>query len=368
MKFSCQKSDIVQAVQTVAKAISPKPQTPILSGIYVLAKDNQVTFEATDNDIGIITTISADIDIPGETVVAGKYFQEILRKMPDERIEFSYNNQENKVVLKAKQARFSFLTMNADDFPVIAKLEGGYSFNINDISLKELIDYTSFACSRDEKKPIFNGCSLELQDEAISMVGTNIFRMSIKQDKMENFTGKQKFIIPAKILSELAKLLQSDLPRSVSVCCCSNKISFECDNFYIFSRLIEGEFPDYHNAMPLDYKTKVTMNTSEISSIIDRLSLISRADEYNVIFMDFANGQVVISTDNPEIGHGEESAPAVINGEDVKLAINADFVNDALKLIKSKEFTMGLNGKLGVVCIRNDADPSFMYIVTPVRR
>lgn len=367
MKFTCQKSDIVQAVQIVMKAVAVKPQTPILAGIYMKAKENILTLQALDNEIGIICNIEANVEIPGEIVIVGHYVQDVIRRLPGTNVEFKYDDNERKIYIKSNRSKFSFLSMDAVDFPCISKFDSQHSFEIADVTLRDLIECTSFACSSEESRPVFTGCFLELRDEAIVMAATDTHRLAVKTDEVEGLGGGQSMIIPAKILNELSKILVSDMPRTVKVECCPTKISFEFDNVYIYSRLIEGQYPDYRRVIPLEFKTIITMDTAEIRGIIDRIGLISKTNEYNVIRWEFANGTVKISSANPEIGNAEEYAEAVIDGSDISINFNADYINAALKLIKSDKFTMALNGPLAAVCIRTEAEPNFTYIVTPVR-
>ena len=367
MKFKCNKQDMVQALSIVMKAVSPKPQTPILSGIHIKAEDNKITLQATDYQLGIICNIPAEVSVPGEAVLVGRYTQEIVRRLPGNEVDIEYSHEEKMVYIKSNRSRFSILSMEANDYPHIAKFEGQHNFQISDITLRDLIVYTSFACSTDEARPIFTGCLLDLQEEKVTMVATNTHRMAIKSDRLEDFHGSQRLIIPGKLLNELSKVLQSDMPRTVNITCSNTQISFEVDNVYISSRLIEGKYPDYTRAVPLDFKTNITMHTEEIRGIIDRVALISRTNDYNVVRLEFANGMVKISSMNPEIGNGEEYGTAVIDGDNICISFNADYLNDVLKLLKEQEFTMSLNGPLSSAAIRTAGDPDFTYIVTPVR-
>lgn len=367
MKFVCKKEDLVQAIQIVVKAVSPKQQNPIMSGIYLKTEGNSLILQATDYEIGIICKIDAEVELPGEVVLSGRYAQEVIRRLPGVNVSIEYNHEDNLIHIKSNLAKFSFLCMEATDYPTIKKLEGDVKFIVSDNSLRELIISTSFACSHDEGRPVFTGCLLELNDDNILMVATDTHRLAVQSEKLEEFQGQRKLIIPAKLLNELAKILQSDLPRSVKVSCTSNQICFEIDNIYIASRLIDGQFPDYHRVIPPEFKTHITLNTEEIRSIVDRVALISRTNDYNVITMEFANSKVKIYSNNPEVGNGEEYAAAVINGEDISISFNADYVNDGLKIIKSKEFSISLNAPLSPAAIRTDENPNFVYIITPVR-
>lgn len=367
MKFSCQKTSLVQALQMVTKAVSPKNQNPILSGIYIKAENNIVELQATDHEIGVICRLEANVEIPGIIVVAGKIFQDVVRKQPGVYIEINYNSQEKNVQLKSNHSQITLLSMPASDFPVIHKLDGVNSFTIMDNTLRELIDKTSFASSNEESRPVFTGCLLELNEESIVMVATDTKRLAVLSKIADESKGIRKMIIPAKILSEISKSINSDMPQQVKVNYNSNQISFEFDNTYITSRLIEGQFPDYHRVIPASFKTRIKINTEDFRAVLDRVAIISRTNDYNIASMSFANGQVRITSDNPELGNAEEVLPAEIDGEDIEISFNADFVTDVLKIISNKEFYMSINTPLSPVAIRIPEDESFTYIITPVR-
>ena len=91
MKFSCTKSELVQAIQTVAKAVSSKPQTPILSGIYLKAEKGQLELQATDYDMGILCHIPADVETEGAIVLSGRYLQDVVRRLPGENVNVSFD-------------------------------------------------------------------------------------------------------------------------------------------------------------------------------------------------------------------------------------------------------------------------------------
>ena len=367
MKFICQKNDLLQAIQTVSKAVSSKPQNPILSGIYIKAENNTLELQATDYEIGIICKIEAEVSEPGNIVLSGRYIQDVIRKLPGVTVEFEYDRQEKISHIRSNRSHFTLLSMSADDFPIIKKLEANKSFTIMDNVLQELIGRTTFACSNEEARPVFTGCLLELNDASVVMVSTDTKRLAIQSKVLEDFEGQSKMIIPSKILNEIHKLLSSDMPRPVNINYNSNQISFEFDNTYISSRLIDGQFPDYHRVMPSDFGTRIKLNTEEFRSVVDRTALISRTNDYNVATMEFANGMVRITSDHPEIGNADESLTAEIDGDDIVISFNADFVSDVLKIINTKEFYMSLNNSLSPAAIRMLDDESFTYIITPVR-
>lgn len=367
MKFICQKTALVQALQTVSKAVSPKNQNPILSGIYIKAENNTIELQATDHELGVICKLEAEVLVSGITVVSGRIFQDVVRKLPGLNIEFEYNSQEKNIHLKSNRSQITLLSMSASDFPVLHKIEGNNSFSIMDNTLRELIEKTSFASSNEESRPVFTGCLLELNEESMVMVATDTKRLAVLSKVADESKGIRKMIIPSKILNEISKSLTSDIPQQVQIKYNTNQISFEYDDTYICSRLIEGQFPDYHRVIPAEFKTRIKINTEEFRSVLDRVAIISRTNDYNIASMSFANGQVRITSDNPELGNAEEALAVEIDGEDIEISFNADFMVDVLKIINSKEFYMSLNTPLSPAAIRIPEDESFTYIITPVR-
>lgn len=367
MKFKCQKNELVQAIQIVSKAVASKPQTPILSGIHLHAEEQILELQATDYEIGIICKIPAEIEIPGDIVLSGRYMQEVIRSLPGEEVDFTFEREEKIVKIHSNTANFTLLSLPANEFPKIPPIEGNISFPILNNQLSDLIKKTVFACSNDEARPIFTGCYMDVADSAVTMAATNTHRLSVKKELVKPFEGAIHVIIPSKILNELQKIIVSDIPEDVQITCSYNQISFEFRNVYITSRLIEGQFPDYYRVIPTDFSTRVTLDTAAFLSAVDRVSLISRAGEYNIICLEFGGGQVHISSNNPEIGNADETVQAVVDGPDIRIAFNAKYVTDVLKNMDSRQFYFSLGQSLSPAAMRQEDDENFTYIVTPVR-
>ena len=356
MKITCSKNELTNALQIVARAVATKPQTPILSGIYLRAEGTTLELQATNYEIGLVARIEADIEEPGELTVGGRYFQEVVRKLPGENVKLACTAEEKIVHIESAMAKFTLLSMNAAEFPTIQPLEGNLDFAIKDNILRDLIKKTVFACSTDEARPVFTGCSLEVTENKVTMAATNTHRLSVKSETFDQSIGNIKVIIPSRILQELLHNMSSDIPTDVKISCSYNQISFSFDNLYMTSRLIEGQFPNYRGVIPPDF-----------AAAVDRISLIARAGVYNTIKLEFADNQIHITSNNPEIGNAEEYIPAEIDGPDIAIAFNAQYIIDVLKNIDSKTCRIGLNQPLSPASIQEEDDDSFVYIVTPVR-
>ena len=367
MRIKCNKTDLLQAVQIVAKAVSNKQQTPILSGIYLNANENKLELQATNYEISFICQIEAEIEEPGSLVLSGKYLQEVSRKFPGETVNILTENNNNIAILKSNMTKFTLRSMPVEDFPKIKKFPGESNLTIRDITLAKLIKKTSYSCSSDETRPIFTGCYFRANESDITMAATNTHRLAVKKDSIEGSAEKIEVIIPAKVLNEIIHFVDTEAPSDINITCSKKLISFEYGNIYMASRLIEGQYPDYTKVIPNSFATHAKISTAELAAAVDRVALISRSDEYNIMRFEFSNNSIHISSNNPDIGNAEETISANIDGPDINIAFNAAYIIDVLKNTDGDNITFALNKPLNPVAIKEENDGTFIYILTPVR-
>ena len=378
MNISLAKNDLISALQIVSKGLSTKPQTPILSGIYMTAKEGQLELQTTNYELGFILTIPAEIHNTGTAVLPGKYLTEFARKLPAEEVSIDTDSSDGLAVIQSGAARFTLRTMEISDFPVLHRMDGTLHFTIKDRTLARLVKKSAFACLREEqrdRRPIFTGCQLEVDGKEVTFAATNVHRLAVKSEQLEEDAGQIRVIIPAKFLEEVTRTVSSEVPADIHVTCSYNQVSMSSGSIYMTARLIEGTFPDYRRVIPREenIRTKVTLDAASFASAVDRASLIARTDQYNIVKLSFAQGLMRISSNSPEIGEAEETIPAEVTGDDVTIAFNASYLMDALKSLDSDTCILSLQGSneqgvnLSPMTIREEADPNYIYVVTPVR-
>lgn len=378
MNISLAKNDLISALQIVSKGLSTKPQTPILSGIYMTAKEGQLELQTTNYELGFILTIPAEIHNTGTAVLPGKYLTEFARKLPAEEVSIDTDSADGLAVIQSGTARFTLRTMEINDFPVLHRMDGTLHFTIKDRTLARLVKKSAFACLREEqrdRRPIFTGCQLEVEGKEVTFAATNVHRLAVKSEQLEEDAGQIRVIIPAKFLEEVTRTISSEVPADIHVTCSYNQVSMSSGSIYMTARLIEGTFPDYRRVIPREenIRTKVTLDAASFASAVDRASLIARTDQYNIVKLSFAQGLMRISSNSPEIGEAEETIPAEVTGDDVTIAFNASYLMDALKSLDSDTCILSLQGSneqgvnLSPMTIREEADPNYIYVVTPVR-
>lgn len=378
MNITLGKSDLISALQIVSKGLSTKPQTPILSGIYMTAKEGQLELQSTNYELGFILTIPAEIHMTGTSVLPGKYLTEFTRKLPAEEVSIDTESSDGLAIIKSGTARFTLRTMEVADFPVLHRMEGTLQFTMKDRTLARLVKKSAFACLREEqrdRRPIFTGCQLEVEGKEVTFAATNIHRLAVKSEMLEEDAGQIRIIIPARFLEEVTRTITGEVPSDIHIACSYNQISMSSGSIYMTSRLIEGAFPDYRSVIPTEesIKTRVVLDAATFASAVERASLIARTDQYNIVKLAFAQGLMRISSNSPEIGEAEETITAQVEGDDVTIAFNASYLMDAMKSLDSDTCILSLQGSneqgvnLSPITIREEADPNYIYVVTPVR-
>jgi DNA polymerase-3 subunit beta len=389
MKLKCNKTDLNNAVQTVQKAISSKSTMPVLTGIYLSAKDGKLTMEATDYEIGISCTINSDVKTSGNIVLSGRYFQELVKKLPGDTVEISQSKEDRTIKISSMMSEFNLLSMPAEEFPVLNRIHKqqnennvSNSIKVKDNVLRELIKKTVFACANEDSNPVYTGALLENTLKDIRMAATNTHRLAVKKilqpaavtkDDVDNYiAGKQtdklcRLIIPAKVLNELARLMVYDLPVEVEIYWEKNKVSFIFENVYFESRLIEGKYPEYSKVIPEKFNTIATIDVSLFYDAVERVSLMAKDGDYNVIKFAFTKECVNITSSNPGVGKAYESVPIKLNGDEIEISFNAKYIIDILKNITSENIIFSLNTPLSAACIKPDDEEEYVYIITPVR-
>ena len=368
MKFTCAKNELKDALLVVNRAVAVKPQTPILAGIYLKAEGSTLEMQANNFSLGIITKIPVNTEDSGEIVVVGKYFQEIVAKLPGETVTISYIENDAIVKIQSGSSVYELLAMKGEDFPKVKTHEVVNSFKIKSATLKKMIRRTVFACAaEDATRPIFTGCLFEINGNNITIAATNTHRIAIQKDEIVGEIEEINFVVPSSTLKDLARMLDSAPENFVTVDFSGKYIAFTFDNVFITSRLIEGQFPPYEKVVPASCDMHVRIKVADMLAAVERVGLISKETEYNTIRFVFTQEGLNISSNSMEIGKAEENIEATLEGEDIDISFNVKYVSEVLHVIESEFCRIGLNKPLYPIDIREDDNDNYIYVVTPVR-
>lgn len=362
MWFTCEKNILQEAINTVQKATSSKTTYPILEGILIKAVDKKVILTATDLDLGIETYIDADVRKKGSIVLNSKLFGEFIRKLPNDNITFKVEN--NNAYITCQKSEFSIVGNDSNEFPQLPSINENSMYELPQDLLRNMIRQTIFAIAQDEIRPILTGVLFEVRNEVLNFVALDQFRLAYKTCNIGS-ENNISAVIPGKTLNEISKILEPS-GDMVKITFTPNHILFNLGNTKIISRLLDGEFMNYRQIIPDEYKTRVRVKTSEILDSIERASLLSREGRTNLVTFEIKDGSMVI-TSNSQMGKVYEEVNIELDGENLKIRFNARYFLDVLRIIDSEEIYLEFSTNVSPCLVKKSDSKDYIYLVLPVR-
>ena len=368
MKFTCYRNDVLDALQVAIRSVAIKPMTPILSGVYMRADGRYLEMQANNFSTGVIIKVPVNTEEPGEVVLTGKKFMDIVRNLPDDTITMYGNDAATTFSLDSGGAHVDLLTMPAVEFPKVKTPDTENSFRIRSTALKNLIRKTVFAVSKDDDRPVFKGCSFEVSENYLTLVATNTHRIAIAREFIRDSDNINSFVVPSETLRGLMQYFDpNDVENYVEVKYSDRFVTFKFDNIYMTSRVIEGEFPPYDRIIPTDATTRVEVNKIEFRETVNFISLVAKESDYNMVTFDIVPGQITISADSPDVGEASKKIEADVSGDSIEISFNVEYILDALRTMDTQRIQLCLNGRYDPILIREHENENFSYVVTPVR-
>lgn len=369
MKFISNKDDLLTAVSAVSRAVSPKATMPVLSGIYMEAEGDTLRFIATDMELGIEFSCKVSVEHEGSTVVNGRIFSEVVRRLVSGPVTFELDGQDSQLHIKYQGSELNINTMNPQEFPLLPAILDGERLVMKVKQFKEMNKLVSFAAHTDETRPWFTGVLWDIEDDYVRWVATDTHRMAMYADKVDEsgFSGVKQVILHAKTLSDVAKLF-SEEEDTITFTFTRSQVLLESGNMRVIMRIIEGQYPKYSQVIPNEFKTRVTLSTSDLTSAIERASLASLGKEgSNIVKIASQGNLITIRSNSPEVGHIYEEIFSQIEGEPIPIAFNYRYLLDVLKVIGADEINIDLSGSLSPGVIRPIGQDNYLYLIVPVR-
>lgn len=377
MKFTIQREQLMNSVQDVMKAVSPRTTIPILSGIKLEVNEEGIRLTGSDSDISIESFIPTEEDgvvyieniESGSIVLQAKYFPEIIRKLPEKTVEIATEGH-LKVTIRSGGSEFHLNGQDASEYPDLPKLHTDESFEMPIDLLKNLIKQTVFAVSTVETRPVLTGVNMKLENGELTFIATDSHRLALRRIPLKDASSLtlSSVVIPGKSLNELNKILE-DNQENLQISVSGNQILFRTKHLYFLSRLLDGNYPETSRLIPDQSKTIVFSRAKELLQSIDRASLLAKESRNNVVRLQTQEkSQLEVSSNSPEIGQViEEVAAETIEGEELKISFSAKYMMDALKAIDSEKVRIEFTGAMRPFIIRPAENDDILQLILPVR-
>ena len=363
MRFTCEKSMLVTGLSITGRTVAQKSALSAIEGILCEA-DSELRLTGYNMETAITYKVEAEISDGGKCVLPAKLFGDIIRRLPEGPVTVVVD-ESYKVSIRSGYASFNISAESATDYPELPDVNSGRSVTIPQEALKELISGTIFAVSENQGRPIHTGVKFEVEEDSVSAVAVDGFRLARRTFRTEEENMKMSFVVPSQGLKEVEKILSDDADVTFSLG--GKHILFTMGQATLICRLLEGDFLDWRKVVPANSPLKLVANVGELTSSIERVGLIVSEKYKSPVRCIFTNQLLQLRT-NTTIGAAEDRCSIAGDGKELEIGFNVRYLADALRAIPSEEVVLELTNSLSpIVMTPVDEKYDFSYMVLPVR-
>jgi DNA polymerase-3 subunit beta len=362
MKVVCQRDDLAQRLGVVARAVSTRANVQILSGVLLRAEAGRLNLAATDMELSLRSSLEAQVEGEGATVVPGRLLVDLVRLLPENEVTIEHKAEENVLHVTCGPSSATLNTYAAEDFPRLPDLDAVGTFTVGRDSLLDTVSRVARSASRDESRPVLTGILVRFEAGKLVMAATDSYRLSVKETPLEGEAPDLEAIIPARALGELARIAQGGATIELGVH--ENQVVFATGDTWLTTRRIDGQFPNYKQLLPEGFEHEVVLPRGEILDVVRRVGVM--VQRTSPIQLRFAEGELTVFARTQDVGEAKESLPVQFAGDPLEIGFNADFLREGIESIAADEIQLRLISPLRPAVIQGgEDDPT--YLIMPIR-
>ena len=369
MNFTISKSEFYAALQKVIGVVPQKTTISILTCILIDLDGDRLNLTGTDLEISVTTSLTVNASDDGTVAVPARLLSEIVRELPDVPLNI-FSESGNKLVIKTEKGEYKISTQPKEDFPKITVEEGSLSFEIQGQLLARMTNKTLFAVSTDELRPALTGINMEILPSELRFVATDGHRLS--KIICNNFSSpvdeQRNLIIPTKTLNLLLRNVNDDMVVNVQIG--EDHIVYSLENATIYSKLINGTYPNYERVIPNNNDKRLVMDKNLLISTLRRVSIFSSSLTHQVRLI-MTPSQVTIRSEDIEFGaEAKEEVPGEFSADWMQIGYNSNYLIDLLRHVDTDEVIFELRDSISAAIVypsEQVEDEDYLLLLMPIR-
>lgn len=366
MQFTCTRDEFSKGIHAVQRAVASRGPLPILSNILIATDGDGLKITATDLEVGIEARVAATIQIEGSITLAARQIADIISKLPESDVAIAVGDDRASTTLRCARSRFVLRSMPADEFPKLPQLATSATLvRLGADELARAIRQTQFAAAKDDKS-VISGILLQLSEGQLEVVATDGYRLALRRWTVDS-SDTLKAIVPARAMNEVVRLLGGSGGGIVTLAAAENQALFTVGDRYLTSRMIDGQFPPFRQILPATFAYVFLLDRSGLQAAVERVSIMASEREAKVVSLAFKTGDLHLMANAADLGEGDEHLPIEYDGDEVKIAFNANYLLDALKAVEGETLKLSVNGPLAPALIQSSEDDGYACMVMPIR-
>lgn len=367
MRFEVDLAKFKKAVTLLSRVSSSKTSLPILSNILLKIEDSSITLSSTDLELALEFKLKTKTTGSGSITIPSRIFNDLISNLPDsEKLNLEVKN--NKIFINSIINETYINALDSSDFPDLPVVESGNTLKLNAQELKDGLLKTSFVASRDETRPVLNGCLFKFNKNQLYIVATDGYRLAEKKINLDT-NLEATLIIPNTTVQELIKIISSEEDNpELTLSYDETSIKFSIGEYQLVSRIIEGQYPDYAQIIPNSFTVKTKLNKAEFSSAIKLASLFARESAGSInISKDASDDFILITSDSNQVGENSSKVQVIESDGEASTTLNARYISDGLGVIDTNQMEFNYSQGVLPALIKPINDDSYIHIIMPLK-
>jgi DNA polymerase-3 subunit beta len=383
VKLSCLKSNLLEGLNVVGRVVPSKSTLPVLGNVLLASDRGQLKLAATNLDMAVSYWVGAHVDEEGAVTLPARLLADFVSSLPDDRIDMALTTRGYTMHLTCGRFAANIKGIDAEDFPRIPGVADAVPYALPAAMMRECIQSVVFAAAPDDSRPVLSGVLFTLKDGQLTLAAADGFRLAVRSAELTDPsveggqpTAPLQMIVPAKTLAEVARVL-ADGEEQVEIAATPNKnqVMFrQAARAEIVSRLIEGQFPDYHKILPKQYNTRAVVNTSEFLRATRAASVFAR-DNSMIVKLDvtpgpeeLVPGRLNVTANSAEVGDNAGEVDASVEGGEAQIAFNGRYLRDALEAIGTAQAALEITGPSSPGVIKPVGEQNdYLHVIMPMQ-
>jgi DNA polymerase-3 subunit beta len=366
VKISLERDVLLAQLQIVSRVASTRSAIQALAGVQLSADQDGCELRATDMDVGLRVPLDAEVARDGTVVLPARLMLDVIRSLPAATVTLELRSAEQDVEVISGNAKFHIRTLRGDDFPPFPEPEADTAVEVPAAAFVSTAQKVAGSASRDETRPVLTGILVSASERELRMVATDSYRLSVKETTLESpLSSGFEVNVPARALQELGRLVGHAEDETLSISVRQNQVLFTLGKVILSSRLIDGQFPNYRQLLPETFEHELRLAGAEFTDVVRRVSLLAQKNA--PLRLAFAQGELTVSAQTPDVGEALESMPVAYQGEPLEIGFNPEFLRAGLEGIDEGDVLLKLISPLRPGLIEAADESRFRYLIMPIR-
>lgn len=368
MKLTIDRAKILPTLSLVSSVVEKRQTLPILANLFFEMNNGKLRVLGTDLEVQISEPITEVKGEDGTFTVSMQKILDIARMLP-ENAAISFKQEKDKVIVTSGRSRYTLNTLPAGDFPGIETGNWEERFKINQLTLKSLLNKTSFAMAVQDVRYYLNGVLFELSNKQLRAIATDGHRLAQSDVDIDlDLSETRELIVPRKAITEINRFIDEDEKTELTVEMSRNHLKISKQETVLITNLIDGKFPEFKGVLEKTPDIVVSINRTELIDTLNRAAVLTSAsDRFRGVKINLEDGVLRVTASNLEQEEAVEEMAVEYSGEPMEAGYNVVYLVEAARASHSETVELHLHGNDGICIIKQPNDERTIWLIMPMR-